>query len=235
MRNWNEGWSSFKSTIDQRDVWLLTDHIKLNYLQQYLSGPLKALEVGCGSAKLSALLAEQGVSMTGLDNVPQALRVAHNNFSLVGVPGNFLQGDAFHLPFPEQCFDLVFSTGLLEHFEDPTPIVSEMTRVLRSGGLFFSDIAPLKFSLLRAGFYLRGYHKQVKDEYPFKAHDIAQWLEQAGLKNISVFPSGVVPPLILVRRVRLIRSLAFRFDWSRFDNTLLAEKLGFFYLAFATK
>jgi SAM-dependent methyltransferase len=237
-RNWDDDWRQLNLTIDQKDVWLLTDQIKLRYLMKKVpQGPIAALEVGCGSAKLSVLLAEHGVRTVGLDQSPYALRVAKNNFAYLNAAGHFVMGDVFDLPHPSGKFDLVFSTGLLEHFRDPRPIISEMVRVLRPGGLFFSDIVPLKFSLLRAGFYLRGYHKQVKDEFPYGVEDITVWLKGCGLENVQVFSSGVVPSLVLLRRIPLIRDLSFRLvnNWTTFDGTFISDWLGFFYLAFATK
>ncbi len=79
-----------ETTIDHRDVWLLTDYIKRDYLQARLKPGANVLEVGCGSAKLSALLAQQGASIAGLDLSSQALRVAANNFALLGVRGNWI-------------------------------------------------------------------------------------------------------------------------------------------------
>lgn len=236
-RNWDAGWSSLKTTIDHRDVWLLTDLMKQQYVVREVQPEMSLLEVGCGSAKLSALLAQNGLKITGVDRSPNALRVARNNMATLGVAGTLVQGDAFFLPFGSHTFDVVISTGLLEHFRDPLPIVAEMKRVLKSGGLFFSDIAPLKFSLLRLGFYARRLDQSTSDEYPFRANDIRHWLEVCGFKQVEVFAGGVTPPLGLVRRVSLIRSLSFKLQpfWMTLDNTQIAEWLGFYYLAFARK
>ncbi len=143
----------------------------------------------------------------------------------------------FTLPLASSSFDVVYSTGLLEHFHDPTPIIAEMARVLKPGGLFFSDIAPLKFSLLRLGFYARRKNRTIVDEYECSASDIRNWLEGCGLQQIQVFASGVVPPLGIIRRVPGARAISFGIQrfWTAFDDTYLAERLGFFYLAFARK
>lgn len=237
QRPWDESWAQLEQTIHVQDVWLLTDHIKLHYLSPYLRPGITALEVGCGSAKLSGLLAQQGVKVVGLDLSPQALRVARNNFSALGAAGSFIRGDVLALPLADAQFDLVFSTGLLEHFRDPTVVICEMMRVLRPAGLFFSDIAPLKFSLLRMGFYLRGHHKQAFDEFPYTGPEIKQWLSVCGLQEVRVFASGVVPPLGIVRRSTAFRNFAFRHEglWRKWDDTRLAKWLGFFYLAFGAK
>lgn len=235
--SWDASWKQVETTILERDVWLLTDYIKRDYLMERLPGNARALEVGCGSAKLAALVAERGARVTGVDLSWHALLAAQRNFDAVKVSGALGQADAFHLPFADETFDAVFSTGLLEHFQDPTPIVVEMARVIRSGGIFFSDVAPLKFSILRMGMYLRGMARNVTDEYPYNGREIAAWLEAAVLRDIRIVASGVVPPLGLVRKFPTFRDWSFRHQnlWTRWDGTPLAEQLGFFYLAWAVK
>ncbi|MCC7353738.1 MAG: class I SAM-dependent methyltransferase [Anaerolineae bacterium] len=235
--DWDKTWAEVNTTITEQDVWLLTDRIKFRYLSRLVPSGVNSLEVGCGSAKLSALLAAQGAKIVGLDLSAEALRAARDNFSWLRIYGDLVRGDAFHLPFANERFDVVLSTGLFEHFQDPVPLVAEMVRILRPGGLFFSDIAPLKFSLLRMGYFLRGYHKQQSDEYPYSSRDIRAWLEKCDLQNIRVLSSGVVPPLGLLRRIPFARSLSFRAErlWTIFDGTIISKWLGFFYLAFATK
>lgn len=44
------------------------------------------------------------------------------------------RGSAFDLPFKDGTVDTVFSSHLLEDFNDWTPILSEWTRVLKVGG-----------------------------------------------------------------------------------------------------
>lgn len=237
QRDWDAGWAQTNTTILERDVWLLTDHIKRNYLSAQLAHGARTLEVGCGSAKLSALLAQQGARTTGLDMSWHALLAARENFSALTMDGAFIQSDALQLPFATGTFDAVLSTGLLEHFRDPVPVIAEMTRVLRTGGLFFSDVAPLKFSLLRMGMYMRGIHKLVQDEFPYTGRDIESWLRAAGLREPRVFASGVVPPLGIFRRLGYLAEWSFRHEtfWTKLDSTLFAEWFGFFYLTWGIK
>jgi SAM-dependent methyltransferase len=157
--------------------------------------------------------------------------------STVGRPGHFVRGDAFQLPFPDEQFDLVFSTGLLEHFSNPAILMREMIRTLRPGGLFFSDVVPLKFSLVRSAWYMRGLNRTVDDEFPYRRHDVASWLLECGLVDIRVFSSCVVPPLGLLGRMPFGRSVARRGDrlWRVFDATVVADWLGFFVIALGRK
>jgi len=44
---------------------------------------------------------------------------------------NFIVGDAMHLPFKDEVFDVVFSTHVIEHVADPAGMLREMNRVCK--------------------------------------------------------------------------------------------------------
>jgi len=46
----------------------------------------------------------------------------------------FRRGDPAHLPFPDESFDVVTSTGAVHHFPSPSQAISEMARVCAAGG-----------------------------------------------------------------------------------------------------
>lgn len=233
QRDWEGGWQQLQLTVDN-DVWMVTERIKLKYLRRYLRPGMRALEVGCGSAKLSALLAAEGLRVWGIDQSISGLRIAQRNVRHLGTTGAFARADAFALPFAPHSFDLVFSTGLLEHFADPTRLMRSMIATLKPGGLFFSDVVPLKFSLARSVWYLRGLHKTVDDEHPYRRDDVERWMQACGLEDIRVFSSAVIPPLGLLARLPGGGALSRLGDplWTSIDGTRAGDALGFFYLAF---
>lgn len=55
-------------------------------------------------------------------------------------PGVDLVADAHHIPFADESVDAIFSLAVLEHVEDPYRVVAEMMRVLKPGGVMYSEV-----------------------------------------------------------------------------------------------
>jgi SAM-dependent methyltransferase len=56
-------------------------------------------------------------------------------------PSNSLQGDCLNLPFKDSSVDLILSQAVLEHVTEPQRAVDEMRRVLRPGGILYTEVA----------------------------------------------------------------------------------------------
>ncbi|GAW29465.1 glycosyltransferase [Carboxydocella sp. ULO1] len=91
------------------------------------------LEVGSGSGEISAALAQNGYECTLLDASDVALNLSKLLFENNNCKGNFVKGDLFNLPFPDESFDIVWNSGVLEHFDDVEIVAAlrEMRRVSR--------------------------------------------------------------------------------------------------------
>jgi ubiquinone/menaquinone biosynthesis C-methylase UbiE len=55
----------------------------------------------------------------------------------------YIVADAQYLPYPDGCMDAVFNYGILHHLEDWSLGISEVARVLKTGGgFYFEEIYP---------------------------------------------------------------------------------------------
>jgi demethylmenaquinone methyltransferase / 2-methoxy-6-polyprenyl-1,4-benzoquinol methylase len=92
-----------------------------------------AVDVACGSGKLTAVLAGiagDGGRVVGLDFSPLMLEMARR-----GHPGiEFLEGDALNLPFVDGGFDASTIAFGLRNLADPVRGLREMQRVVKPGG-----------------------------------------------------------------------------------------------------
>lgn len=92
------------------------------------------LEIGCGAGTSSILFALDGAQVTASDLTHEAVAITKSKFELLGLDGEFVQADAENLPFPDNSFDVVFSSGVLHHTPDTQKTIDEIYRVLKPGG-----------------------------------------------------------------------------------------------------
>jgi demethylmenaquinone methyltransferase/2-methoxy-6-polyprenyl-1,4-benzoquinol methylase len=88
-----------------------------------------ALDVACGSGKLTAELAKlsRGGRVVGLDFSPEMLDVARRSHPEL----EFIEGDALNLPFDDATFDAASIAFGLRNLADPVRGLREMTRVAK--------------------------------------------------------------------------------------------------------
>ena len=102
--------------------------------------PLRGAEVldaGSGTGLGSLPLAKRGARVTLLDASLEALAIARTYYASAGQNADFVEGSVFRLPFPDGRFDLVWNTGLIEHFarDERRRALREMLRVVKPQGV----------------------------------------------------------------------------------------------------
>lgn len=98
-----------------------------------------ALEVGCGGGILAEEICKMGFTTTGIDPSDNSLQTARNHAAASGLDIKYEKGTGEQLPYPDHSFDCVFCCDVLEHVRDLPKVISEISRVLRPGGIFFYD------------------------------------------------------------------------------------------------
>jgi ubiquinone/menaquinone biosynthesis C-methylase UbiE len=94
----------------------------------------KVLEIGVGLGADHQRLAEAGAQLTGIDLTARAVTHTRRRLELFGCNSALSIGDAENLQFPTESFDVVYSWGVLHHSPNTPKAISEVHRVLRSGG-----------------------------------------------------------------------------------------------------
>lgn len=105
---------------------------------------LDAIELGCGTAYVSAWMARRGARVVGIDNSEQQLVTARRLAAEHGVELTLLHGDAEAVPYDDGSFDFAISEFGAAIWCDPHAWIPEAHRLLRPGGrLTFLGTAPL--------------------------------------------------------------------------------------------
>lgn len=202
------------------------------------------LECGCGSAEVSRHLAKKGYKTMMLDISREALEIAKTKFDQYDIEGTFVMGNVKKIAFADNSFDVVMSFGILEHFEDVEPVISEMVRVLKPGGVFLADIIPNKFTgqklanveIFVALFLKRLFTLRLKNiikescvTTPFYENSVPKKeykriMQEKGLEKVKItgtrpFPFLALPLCLEKTYVQVLRSLMWFWKW--FDESEL--------------
>lgn len=104
----------------------------------------KVIEVGCGTGRNTAWLAESAGEIVGLDFSVEMLARARARVKDPRV--RFLQHDARSTwPLADSSADVVIAMLILEHVAEPKTVFAEAARVLTSGGEFFvCELHPMR-------------------------------------------------------------------------------------------
>jgi ubiquinone biosynthesis O-methyltransferase len=99
----------------------------------------RVLDIGCGGGFLTEEIAKYGFETTGLDPSAPSLVTARSHARTQNLQIEYLEGVGEALLFPDNHFDIVFCLDVLEHVSDFRKVISEVSRVLAPGGLFFFE------------------------------------------------------------------------------------------------
>ncbi len=115
----------------------------------------RALDLCCGTGDLALALARRGAETTGLDFNEPMLQVAEARRSkLKSSALSFVRGDAQHLPFLQDSFDIVTVGYGLRNLANWEAGLGEMRRVARPGGrLLVLDFGKPDNRLCRALYF----------------------------------------------------------------------------------
>ncbi|MFC5719313.1 methyltransferase domain-containing protein [Streptomyces gamaensis] len=170
------------------------------YLLPELTPGLDILDVGCGPGTITADLAAlvpQG-RVTGLDAAADVLDKARAYARERGLDNvEFTTGDAQHLDFPDDSFDVVHAHQVLQHVGDPVGVLRELRRVCRPGGLIAvrdADYSAMTWypdaPVLDGWLELYKRVTRANGGEPDAGRRLLSWARQAGLTDVTASASA---------------------------------------------
>ena len=136
-------------------------------------GKILCLDLGCGDGFFTHLLTELCGDVVGIDLVEYS-----KWRSRIQLKSSFVVADAKKVPLRSRTVDVVLILSLLEHVPNWRIIISEVSRVLRSGGIVIIQLPNLNFIIEPHTHlpFIAFMPKRIKDVLTFNVvHDILQW------------------------------------------------------------
>lgn len=179
----SEGWT------DSAAAWIADMGDRGDFAREFvLDGPMlarvrgrryhRALDVGCGEGRFSRMLRAEGIGTVGIDPTEALLARARE----LDPGGDYRDGRAEELDFPDHSFDLVVSYVTLVDIPDIDRAIPEMARVLKPGGsLLIANLNGFATALI-GGHRIpdaEGIRRFAIDHY---LDDRAEWAEWRGIR-----------------------------------------------------
>ena len=163
-------------------------------LLQYVTKEAKLLDLGCATGAFLIFLRERGwQKLSGIEYSKDAVTTARK-YDL-----DVLDGKIDDAPYPDECFDVVYSHFVIEHVKDPHSFMKAVHRVLKPGGYFIcgtDDFGCLRTKLInfRANFGGAIFNEIKPPEHVlmYSKKTLSTLVERHGFKTLeAVDPRGV--------------------------------------------
>ncbi|MGB8217145.1 MAG: class I SAM-dependent methyltransferase, partial [Candidatus Methanoperedens sp.] len=167
--------------------------------KQFLEkGNKKILEIGCAKAKRLIYFAKEfGYEVYGIDYSKHGVEIALDNLKIAGVDGTILCEDLFQTTFDDESFDIVYSMGLVEHFENPAEIIDKHIKLLKKGGILIITIPNFKYSLYFSLLKILGKEKKLLETHNLDVMDTKKLNELLQNGNIKILALDYFGPIDL--------------------------------------
>lgn len=189
---WEKNWAA--SRFEESVRFMAVDPLRPLF-EKYLKTDSLMLEGGCGMGNYLAYYAARNYNVVGLDFAQKALTTLR-----IKQPGlKLVVGDVSKIPFPDRTFDLYYSGGVVEHFENgAAESLKEARRVLKDDGVLLISVpyynplrrvlAPFRKSEWKSvdvSSADNGIGERKFFQYAYKTNEFKKMLVDAGLKTIK--------------------------------------------------
>ncbi len=145
------------------------------------------LDAGCATGVLLELARLRGWEVCGVDVSEYATHIAREYYNL-----DIFTGELAGAAYPDQHFDVVVMDDLIEHVADPSALVQESHRILKTGGLFTLN-TPNRAGLWHLLMGRRWFHyKQSEHTYFFSPEVISELQDRHGYRVLDIYSSSKI-------------------------------------------
>lgn len=151
-----------------------------------------AIELGCAPGTILERVARvrPQYRFHGIDFSQEGLDATRGRFARLGVPVQLHRGDFREVRLPLR-YDLVFSCGVIEHFQDPAEVLACHRTMAKPGGVVAASVPNFAHPRVRA--LIRRFHPELETTHNFEIMSqgaIERSFQAAGLREIVVGEVG---------------------------------------------
>lgn len=194
--------------------------------------PYRLLDLGCGTGFIIHLSHDLVDEVYGVDITDEMMRLIDLS------PGNIQvqNSTAEETPFEDEFFNMVTAYSFLDHLTSYEEVIAEAYRVLKPGGIFYSDLNPnrhfAKSMEALESYNLDALPEVVSREIAGMLHNGEYWESNFGIDKDSLtnaepiksFDKGFDPDEVLAFGKKVgFSNVSFEYDWFLGQAIMLHE------------
>jgi SAM-dependent methyltransferase len=178
-------------------------------LRPHVQRGMRVAELGCAPGKILAWVAAAlGADTSGLDYSERGIAWSRTLFEKLGIPADLRCEDVFRTTLPSGSYDLVYSAGLIEHFDDPRAIVRAHVALAKPGGKVIVAIPDYGGIYGRVQRWLDPANLAIHNLGIMSPDSLRRLAPEELTSTVRVYRAGRVSPWQLSLNRRLPRPLA---------------------------
>ena len=161
--------STYQAKIYKGDYFVIKGLKKFieDQLKQYVTEGVKVCDVGCGEQPWKNFIESLGAEYIGIDLQQNSQNTVH------------VLADICHIALPDESFDIVLCTEVLEHIQDIKAALKELARLTKADGKMIITL-PFFYPL----------HEEPYDYLRITPHQVLKLAEQLNLQVKELSTSG---------------------------------------------
>jgi SAM-dependent methyltransferase len=218
---WDDLWKQYESQYKILDfydkmvyLWFEISGIFSRYLDKYVKKNQSNdfIELGCGGGNFLPYFKDKYCNLTihGIDRSPEGCKIAFKRLKGQIPASNIICGDILKDLIQNKKFDIAFSFGLIEHFDNPEIALKKHVDLLKKDGILLCivpNLLGLQGKLLISEEWFSNEDEGKSTGFIFGMKKIAfvdlkKWAKNLGLKNVEVLPVGGILPMFLIETVK---------------------------------
>ena len=206
--HWEEAWAAgVRLRLPSR--WICSTRDLQRLLNRHVRPGGRVLEVGCAPGKILAWLAAVHLcDVSGLDYSDRGIATARRLFTALELRADLRCEDLRAATFEPSSFDLVYSVGVIEHFEDPRDVVARHVAFVRPGGTALMIVPNYGGIYGRLQRYFDGENLGLHNLRIMTLSALASLAPTAEVGGVRTYLCGRVSPWLISLDKRWPRSLA---------------------------
>lgn len=147
VEHWDTVWQQYTRALYRpiAQSWTCMAARQRDFFFQYVPRGARLIEIGCGGSLWLPFFGRHlGCKVWGIDYSADGVRLCQEYLACEDVQGNIILGNLFDtLDIPLDYFDVVWSAGFIEHFQDISAVVERLSQYARPGGKIITSVPNL--------------------------------------------------------------------------------------------